>query len=123
MASDNLEFAYLSRGKAYFAKNDYADAVTDLQKAVALKADDTDAQDALRLVLARQGNVQSNGSISTTPKTPSPECIANGSNKGSFLTGRMCKTWQQFPNVKPFDAYNRLPHQPLSTAIQPAKRT
>jgi len=49
---DDLEFAHLNRGKAYLAKGDYANAVTDLKKATDLKSDDADARHALERALA-----------------------------------------------------------------------
>jgi tetratricopeptide (TPR) repeat protein len=52
LPSDDLEFAYLNRGKAYLAKGDYANAVTDLKKATELKPADADARHALERALA-----------------------------------------------------------------------
>jgi tetratricopeptide (TPR) repeat protein len=47
LKGDDQEFAYFNRGKAYVGKHDYAKAIADLKKAVKIKPDDTDAQDAL----------------------------------------------------------------------------
>jgi len=54
LSSDDLEFAYFNRGKAYLAKADHKAAIADLRQAVHLKPDDTEAQRILQAALAPQ---------------------------------------------------------------------
>lgn len=55
---DDLEFAYLNRGKAYLGKGDYTNAAADLKIAVELKPTDVEARRALERALAGGAPVQ-----------------------------------------------------------------
>jgi tetratricopeptide (TPR) repeat protein len=47
LKGDDRELAYASRGKAYLNKQDFSDAIADLDRARQMKPDDNDAQNDL----------------------------------------------------------------------------
>ncbi len=52
LASDDKEFAYANRGRAYLKKGDASAAIVDLDRARRLKPDDADAQNDLVAALS-----------------------------------------------------------------------
>lgn len=66
LSTDDTEFAYYNRGKAYLAKGDTRHAIADLKRAVQLKPDDSDAQDSLQTAMSQQGG----SSVASAPATP-----------------------------------------------------
>jgi tetratricopeptide (TPR) repeat protein len=72
LSSGDTEFAYLNRGQAYEAKGDLDHALADFKKAVKLKPDDPDAQNALKEVQAKLAE----GAAPPASAEPSPAAAA-----------------------------------------------
>ena len=94
LKGDDREFAYYQRGVAYLYKRNFISANADLQRAVAMKPDDEDAQDALNLAKAsrtpddaaapaREAEAAPSRTPARSPAAASPPAPANSS--GGFL--------------------------------------
>ncbi|MGD0143324.1 MAG: tetratricopeptide repeat protein [Rhizomicrobium sp.] len=70
LSPEDREFAYLNRGNAYLAKNDFKDAVADLRKAVELKPDDSDAQASLQAALSERHGTAAGGETRSAQSSP-----------------------------------------------------
>jgi hypothetical protein len=70
LAGDNLELAYLNRGKAYAAKGDLKDGIVDLQRATKLRPDDADAANALEAALSTHGDASPTEASEPAPADP-----------------------------------------------------
>jgi tetratricopeptide (TPR) repeat protein len=75
LTSQDLEFAYLNRGKAFLAQGNTARAVSDLGQAVSLAPDDGEAREALRQALGPQPDAR-NGATAATGGAAEYGCSA-----------------------------------------------
>jgi tetratricopeptide (TPR) repeat protein len=96
---DDAELAYLSRGKAYSQRGDFRNAVADLNRAMHLKADDQEAQEAFAKAL---GQVKAQ-----TPGTAmdNATCTKNFSTVGSVLSGKSYTSFAEYPTLSTLEAF------------------
>jgi len=99
LSADDKELALLSRGKAYLGKGAYRDAITDLNRALHMKADDQDAQAAFGKAL-----VQVHAATPVAGIDPAA-CAKNFSTVGSILSGKTYTAFADYPTVSTFDAF------------------
>jgi tetratricopeptide (TPR) repeat protein len=72
LSAEDTEFAYLNRGQAYEAKGDLNHAIADFKKAVKLKPDDADAQNALNEVNSKLADASAPPPPAEPPPPPPP---------------------------------------------------
>jgi tetratricopeptide (TPR) repeat protein len=88
---DDKELAYLTRGKAYSQKGDYRNGIADLNRAMHLKPDDQEAQEAFGKAL---GHIQAPTSV---PGIDNPTCTKNFSTVGSVISGKSYTSFAEYP--------------------------
>ena len=77
LSSDDQEFAYLNRGKAYLARGDERLALSDLHKAAELKPDDPDVKSELA---AASRHSAKSASASAASAVITPDATASSSS-------------------------------------------
>ncbi len=97
--SDEQELALLSRGKAYLQSGATADAVTDLNHALHMKPDDSDAQAAFGKALGQMHARTPVAGIDVAT------CNKNYSTVGSVFTGKTYTAFADYPGLQPLDAF------------------
>ena len=110
ISSDDREFAYLLRGKAYLKQNDATDALADLRQAVSPKPGDPDAQSALKEALAGQA---------TPPSDQAAPPLRAGDHWGMLaaMVGRYYVSGQE-PNKKVLHVEWATPQQTLTGTVR-----
>jgi tetratricopeptide (TPR) repeat protein len=99
LSPDEQELALLSRGKAYLQSGATANAITDLNRALHMKPDDSDAQATFGKALGQMH-----------PRTPvtgidAATCSKNYSTVGSVFTGKSYTAFADYPDLPPMDAF------------------
>jgi tetratricopeptide (TPR) repeat protein len=99
LANDQVELAYLSRGKAYLLGLEHKKAIADLNAALHLNPADQEAQTAFSNALM--------GLRSTEVVAPVTRevCAANYGSEGNFIAGRTSHAWAEYPSLSPVDAF------------------
>jgi len=99
LSPDDQELALLSRGKAYLQSGAAASAVTDLNRALHMKPDDQDAQDAFGKAL---GQMHARTSVAGIDAAT---CTKNYTTVGSFFSGKSYTSFADYPDLPPTDAF------------------
>jgi len=99
LSPDDKELALLSRGKAYLGKSDYRDAITDLSRALHMKADDQEAQTAFGQALTQ---VHARTPVAGVDEAA---CMKSFSTVGSVLSGKTYTAFAEYPTLSTFDAF------------------
>jgi tetratricopeptide (TPR) repeat protein len=95
LSSDDNELALVSRGKAYVGRGDYSDAVSDLNRALHIKADD---QEALQAFSQALGHMRFSGQVAALD---GPTCSKNFSATGSVFKGKTYTGFAEYPGLPP----------------------
>ena len=99
LSDDDKELALLSRGKAYLGKGQYRDAITDLNRAIHMKPDDQEAQQAFGKALSQVH------ASNPAPGIDNAACMKNFSTVGSVLSGKTYTSFAEYSGLSAFDAF------------------
>jgi len=99
LTPDEQELALLSRGKAYLQSGATANAITDLNRALHMKPDDQEAQDAFGKAL---GQLHAKTLVAGIDVAT---CTKNYSTVGSVFSGKSYTSFAEYPDLSPMDAF------------------